>query len=189
MKVATTKSLDDLRVVLKDQQSSGQDPAYWVFDEVSENQWSNCTVLPAGSNGDEYHKTFGHYHLESTPVEVYKLIHGRGVFILQKKHLERGVLIPEIVDEVYIIQLSEGDEVKIKPEWGHTLVNLGSLPLVTFDDWRSGHTRADYEPIQKQHGMAYYLVEEDGQIKAVANPNYQNPPTPLWVSAAEFNSL
>lgn len=189
MKLSSTRDLAGLRVVLKDPQSLGPNPAYFVFDEVSREKWFNNTILAAGRFGDEFNKTLGHYHPENAALETYKLIFGQGVFIMQKKHSQNGILAPGVVDSVYIVEMEVGDEVIIKPEWGHALINLGDLPLITFDDWKLGHTPQDYEPIEKAHGMAYYLITEAGKVKAVPNPNYRNLPEAKWISAQRFNSL
>lgn len=108
---------------------------------------------------------------------------------MQKKHFKDDVLIPEMVDEIYIVEMTVGDEVVIKQNWGHALMNLGDLPLITFDDWKSGHSESDYQPIKKTQGMAYYLIEDEGQVKAIPNPNYQNLPDIKWINAEQFNSL
>lgn len=187
MKLGTIRKLEELRVVLKEPQVKGPEAVYWVFSDVSNTRWFNSTVVSPARLGDEYAKTFGHYHPEDAPMETYKLIFGSGVFVMQKKHLKDGQLIPEIVEAVYIVKMELGDEVVIRPEWGHALVNLGDLPLITFDDCKIGHNPADYEPVERLHGMAYYLVEADGKIKAAANPNYQNLPEPIWTKASEFN--
>lgn len=185
MKLATTRDLASLRPVLKDPDASGPDPVYWVFSEITEKRWENLTVIAEGRIASEYPKTFGHYH--SHPVgEVYHLVAGEGILILQKKFLEDGKWLPERVTEVVLIKAQPGDEICITPEWGHSWSNIGDLPLLTFDDWRTGHTPRDYEAIEKLTGLAYYLINHDGQPMPVPNPNYVNLPAPIWLTAEEF---
>lgn len=186
MKLTSTRTLEDLKAVLKDPSSSGPDPAYWVFSEVSQSKWANITVWAPGKHGEEYNKTFGHYHPENAVDETYHVIEGRGILQLQKRHIEEGSWIQEKVDEVLLIKAEAGDEIIIPWEYGHHWSNIGDGPLVTFDNWRSGHTPADYEPIEKLHGLSYYLIEESGEVKAIPNSNYKDLPEPVWLTAQEY---
>lgn len=189
MKLGSIRELSGMKPVLRNPDSTGPDPVYWVFPEVSDSGWANVTMIVPGNYNDEKPKTFGHYHPVDAVDETYHLIEGEGVLQLQKKHIVDGVLDPERVEEVYLIKAKPGDEVVIKPEMGHSWSNVGSGPLISYDNWRSGHTPSEYEPIEKQQGMAYYLVEEGGKIKAVPNPKYKDLPEPIWITAEEFKSL
>ena len=195
MKLSSTRKLEDLKVVLKDPSSTGPDPAYWVFSDVTEGHpeldsgsknWANITVWAPGKLGEEYNKTFGHYHPENAVDETYHVIEGKGILQLQKRHIENGVWIKEKVDEVFLIKAEAGDEIIITWEYGHCWSNVGDEPLITYDNWRSGHSPSDYEPIEKLHGLAYYLLEENGEVKATPNPNYRNLPKPEWLTPEEY---
>lgn len=189
MKLGSVRDLESLKRVLKDPQSVGPDPAYWVFSGSTEQKWENLTIIASGKYNNEFTKTFGHYHPKDAEVETYHLIEGEGILLMQKKSFEGEVQINDKVEKVYLIQAKSGDEIAIKPDWGHSWSNVGQVPLLSFDDWRFGHQPSDYEIIEKMQGMAYYLVEEDGEVKAVPNPNYQDLPEPRWVSAQEFKEL
>lgn len=186
MKLFSTRSLESLKIVLKDPGSTGPDPAYWVFSEVSEGKWANITIWAPGRYNGEYTKTFGHYHPENAANETYRVIEGKGILQLQKKHLENGTWTPEKVDEVFLIKAETGDEIIIPFEYGHCWSNIGDGPLLTFDNWTSGHTPADYEPVEKLQGLAYYLIEEQEEIKAIPNSKYKDLPEPVWLTAEEF---
>lgn len=184
MKLGTQKTLEDLKPVLKDPESIGPDPVYFVFGDVSENKWANITMIQNGKIGEEYPKTFGHYHSVEVN-ETYHLLSGEGIFQMVNKNLK----------EIYLIKAKPGDEIVITPDYGHSWSNIGDEPLISFDDWRSGHEPSDYEDIKRLHGMPYYLVEESGELaspakrgepKAIANPNYQDLPEPIWITAEEF---
>jgi hypothetical protein len=60
---------------------------------------------------------------------------------------------------------------------------------VLFDDWRSGHTDADYADIKKLKGMAYYVKVKNGDLDLVPNPNYRNLPPPKIVTADNYREL
>lgn len=174
-----------MRLVLKDPESVGPFTVYEVFRDDSDG-WANKTVIYPGKLGEEYTKTFGHYHPEGAPDEVYRVIEGEGILELQKKHLGNDQLVSFQVDEVLLIKAKSGDEIVITPEYGHSWSNVGSTPLILLDDWEVGHTGADYEQIGKFHGMAYYLVELNGGPRAFPNPNYENLPEPVFLTAKEF---
>jgi oxalate decarboxylase/phosphoglucose isomerase-like protein (cupin superfamily) len=188
MNIKSSRALEGMKPVLKDSESSGPDPVYevWEAPENSEG-WVNNTRLKSGRFGTEYPKTFGHYHPTDAPLETYKVIQGEGVFVLQKRKMEAGILNMEEVEEVLLVKIKEGDEVTISKEWGHSMSNTGSLELQTYDNWSHGHTPEDYRIMEKLQGMAYYLVEEDGPTP-VKNPSYKNLPEPVWLTAEEFKN-
>jgi glucose-6-phosphate isomerase, archaeal len=188
MKLGSTRTLEGLKPVLKDPSSLGPDPVYWVFDEVGADIWANVTITAPGRLGEEYPKTFGHYHPVDAPDELYRVISGEGIFQMQKKKVVNGEWIEDEVEEVVLIKGQVDDEIIIKPEWGHSWSNIGETPLITFDNWTFGHSPTDYDVIERLKGMAYYLVEEEGEVKAIKNPNYKNLPEPKWLTAEEFKS-
>lgn len=186
MKLSSVRTLAELRSVLKEPLASGPDPVYWVFSEIStRTKLANLTVIAPGRFNGEYPKTFGHYH-HNPATEIYHQVYGEGILLLQKKHLENGVWRPEKVEEVLLVTIKPGDEVTIKPEYGHSWSNVGDGPLLLYDNWSVGHWPADYEMIQKLHGLAYFLLEENGEPTAIPNPLYQNLPEPVWLTAQEF---
>lgn len=182
MKLASERSLLELRKVLKDPNSTGPDPAYWVFSELDSkdkgNNWANLTIISAGNYSGELPKTYGHYNTTAVD-ELYHLIEGDGILLLQKGS-------PEKIEEVYLIKAKPGDEIIIKPEYGHSWSNAGETPLLSFDNWTHGHTPADYSPIESRQGMAYYLIRDGESVRALKNPSYGDLPDPIWLSAQEF---
>lgn len=188
MKLGSTRTLEGLRPVLKNPASTGPENAYFVITEISEGLWFNTTITAPGRYGEEYPKTYGHYHPVDAKDEVYRLIEGEGIFLMQKKLLDsNGEWIREKVEAVVLIKAKPGDEIVIKPEWGHSWSNIGETPLITFDNWKYGHSPADYEVIEKLRGMAYYLVEgENNQPQALPNPSYKDLPEAQWLTAEEF---
>lgn len=187
MKISSTRDLASLKPVLQNPTASGPDLVYWVFSGVTHEKWENLTVITDEKLGQEYPKTYGHYH--GHPIgEIYHLIEGQGILILQKKYYENEKWIEDKVSEVILIKAQPGDEITITPEWGHSWSNVGNLPLLSYDDWREGHTERDYDVMEKLHGLAYYLIEKDGQVTPIPNPNYQNLPEPIWMSAEEFKA-
>lgn len=158
-----------------DPTAAGPNPVYEVFNQLGDPVWENQTVIYPGKLGQEFTKTYGHYH--GAPVtETYKVVSGHGILLLQKRDLS----------ETCLIKATPGDEISITPDYGHSWSNVGNEKLVTYDDWRAGHSPTDYEFQKTHHGMSYYLIEENGEIKTIPNPNYQNLSAPKWLTIGEF---
>lgn len=188
MKLASTRSLENLRVVLKDKNATGPEVAYWVFSDISLEEWENLTVWSPGTYNGEFVKTYGHYH-GTDDLETYRIISGEGILIIQKKFFEGNEWIKNKVAEVIFIKPKIGEDIILSPEWGHAWVNIGMGPLITYDNWRAGHDPSDYAVMEELSGMAYYIVSENGEVKAVPNPNYQDLPEPKWFTATEFKNI
>lgn len=145
----------------------------------------NITILESGTVGGEYIKTYGHYHIGNLD-ETYWIAEGEGIVILQKRKLDdSGKPIDDEVDSFRAIAVKKGDSVFIPSGTGHLLVNTGKTWLVTIDDSPvnfdevdpvslPGH--ADYEPVRKMRGFAYYVVEENGKLKLKKNLKYKKIP-------------
>lgn len=189
MRLSSVRDLIGIQPVLMHKEATGPDPVYYMFNNVTtDNSWENLTLLVPGNYEGEFPKTYGHYH--GTQVkETYRVVSGRGIFLLQKKKFDKKMWLMEQVSEVIAVSAKAGDEITITPEWGHSWSNVGSDPLVLFDNWKSGHTPADYVVIDRLQGMAYYLVKEGGKISFLPNKHYQNLPKVREVTAKEFGEL
>ncbi len=176
----------DLSEVLYNPQATGPDPVYLVFSKISNEPWESITIISHGLLDKEYPKTYGHYHPDNSPTETYKVLSGNACFLLQEKYFEDGGWIKNKVNRVIVVKVEKDEIITIMPNWAHSCSNLGSGTLVTMDDWRNGHTPADYQVIKEQKGFAYYLVEENGSFDFVKNPNYVDLPKPLIMTAKEF---
>ncbi|MBI4028868.1 MAG: hypothetical protein HY376_00675 [Candidatus Blackburnbacteria bacterium] len=181
MNLASTRTLESLRPVLQEPEAKGPNPVYKVFNDLDEHLkdqgWINQTIIEPGKIGEEYTKTFGHYHSHPRD-ERYRVESGEGVLILQKGK-------PDMVGEVLLVRAKAGDEILITPEYGHSWSNIGDKKLVLVDNWKDGHSPGDYQPIEDYQGMAYYLVDQDSPT-AIPNPTYKNLPAPQWINAIEL---
>lgn len=176
MILKSSRSLVEMREVMLDPStSSGPDPVYQVFTDLTDHFWINKTVIPAGKIGKEFPKTMGHYHQVDVD-EIYYVAAGQGILILQND------------EEIFFVKAEVGDEVTIKSEFGHNWSNVGSKELILFDNWSVPHSPTDYAWVEIEHGMAYYLIEENGEIKTVPNPHYVKLPKASWLTAKEFNA-
>ncbi len=164
-------------------ESAGPDIHYFMIRGGSERK--NVTVWQSGTVGDEYIKTYGHYHVRDF-LETYTVMLGEGIILLQKrKEGLDGTLLDDEVEYIKAIFVKTGSIVPIPFRAGHLAVNTGNSWLVTIDDSPVNFERlneaswpkhADYESVKKMRGFAYYIVKQDGKPAFVKNPNYKNTP-------------
>jgi len=93
-------------------------------------------------------------------------------------------MIPDVIEDFKAIKVKPGDEVYMPEGYGHLVVNTCETYFVTADDSpvefdknknkeasMPGH--ADYKPVQKMQGFAYYVVEHNGKPALRRNPKYK----------------
>jgi len=144
----------------------GNMEAYYMYRSVYKNGdlRFDITVIPPLRFGEENAKTHGHYHPGSEDgmgyPEIYQVLHGSALFILQKKNRNGSV-------DVMLVRADEKDVVLLPPGYGHVTVNRGEEALVlanlVYDRFESIYT--DYDEHQ---GAAYYYL--NGSI--TQNSNY-----------------
>ena len=125
----------------------------------------DITVIFPRMLGDEFAKTLGHYHSVSKEIsypEVYEVLAGRAHFLLQKVKGSR-------VEDVVVLEASQGDMVIVPSGYGHVTINPAN-EILAVSDLQSASTKADYGPIKKLHGAAYFETK-NGFVK---NTNYTN---------------
>ena len=172
---------EKMQEVLMDPSGVGPEIHYYMIRGGVDQK--NIAVWEPGTISGEYIKTYGHYHIGDLS-ETYWIIFGEGVALLQKlKENENGELISDEVEEFKAILVKTGDTVFMPPKWGHLVVNIGETYFATADDSPvnfgdkdpvgfPGH--ADYEPVKKMKGFAYYVVEKDGKPALKRNPLYKS---------------
>jgi glucose-6-phosphate isomerase len=135
----------------------------------------DITILKPGKIGDEFIKTFGHYHPKKpgtsvTYGELYQVLYGTAGFLLQ----ENGKKPQEIIDVIFI-EADPGAVITIPPGYGHITVNIGSEPLVVANlvcpDFKS-----DYVTYVKFGGGAVYISSTVEGIEFINNNNYLSIP-------------
>ncbi len=196
LKPFATRSQTEMKDVLMDPGVSGPEVHYYMIRGGKIKK--NITVWEVGKIGDEYIKTYGHYHVGDLD-ETYWVVAGEGVVLLQNRKLDtNNHPIDDEIESFYAICVKKGDSVFIPAGTGHLVCNTGDTWLTTIDDSfvnfeeadpvsLPGH--ADYEAIKKLHGFAYYLVEKDGELKLVKNGNYKQVPEPVWLSPQEYKKI
>ncbi len=113
----------------------------------------DITILKPCKIGKEYNKTYGHVHKTQ---EIYSVIYGKAIFLLQKKN------------EILICEAKENEAILIKPGYFHLTINPGKKPLVIANIIKK-NVKADYSISKKMHGAAIYKLDK-GWVK---NKNYK----------------
>lgn len=183
LKPFAERTHEKMKEVLMEPNAPGPDVHYYMIRGGTNK--TNITVWEVGKVGSEYIKTYGHYHVGKLD-ETYTVLQGEGIVLLQKRKRDAsGNPIDDEIEEFSAIRVIKGNSVFIPSEVGHLVVNTGNTWLVTSDDSPvnfeerdpvslPGH--ADYEPVKKLRGFAYYAVEQDGKPTLVRNPLYKTVP-------------
>lgn len=150
----------------------------------------DITVIMPGTINGECKKTSGHYHgyikgTRYTYPEVYEVLSGEAVYVLQKvMNFDKPGEEP-VIDEIKAVRVKAGQAIIIPPFWGHCSVNGGDGPLV-FSNIAVVSCPMHYEPIREKHGLGIYVLRENGELSFVNNPHYQHVP-PLQVVEPKQN--
>lgn len=171
---------DKMKDVLMDPNGKGPAIHYYMI-RGGKNQ-KNITIWEPGTISGEYIKTYGHYHVGDLD-ETYWILFGEGIALLQKLAVDaKGQMISDVVEEFKAIKVKPGDSVYMPAGYGHLVANVGKMYFATADDSpvnfdevnpvsMPGH--ADYEPVKKMQGFAYYVIERNGRPALIENPRYK----------------
>ena len=170
-----TRTHDKMKEVLMDSNAQGPTDHYFMIRGGAE--VGNITVWETGLVGQEYIKTYGHYHVDDLP-ETYWILEGEGIALLQKRAGDGEDA--SALEDFKVVRLKAGDQLEIPVGYGHLVVNTGATFLVTKDDSpvyfgndsASMPRHATYEPVREMHGFAYYVVEHEGAPALVKNMHY-----------------
>lgn len=162
----TACSRQELKDVLMDTKAPGvKEPYFVIYGEGGQ----NITVITPGLNGVEFNKTYGHFHT-SQEVEIYHVVYGQGVLIMQRNDEEGEA------KEIRVVGLRQGSTVEIPAGYGHTIANVGKHYLVVIDNGSLGTRGDNIKDIQERHGLAYYIIDKKGEVGFEPNPHYHIHP-------------
>lgn len=172
--------LYDLKEVLYDEEWAKTAPnleLYYIYRGVKEEKGVryDITIIPPRMLGKEFVKTKGHYHLGKKG-EIYKVLAGEGIFLLQKKG-----------GDVYYVRAKRGEYVPIPFFYGHTTINPSSKTL-KIGNWISKECQSDYESIGRKKGFCYYYTKmgwvKNKNYKKIQKLHFKKPikkiPQKLW---------
>ena len=126
--------------------------------------------------GREYMKTSGHYHPEipGTRVaypEVYEVLYGEALYVMQKVNDYGAPPDEVVVEDVIVARVKAGQKIIMPPGYGHVTINTLDRPLL-MSNWVSNRFSSFYGSTEAARGFAWYLIEEDGEARWVANDSY-----------------
>lgn len=178
------RKLSKLREVMRgivDLDMSGDLDMYYMFRGIFKKGGIrfDITVIPGQVVEGECAKTYGHGH----PVaeqglsypEIYQVLQGSAVFLLQQTNRDHSV-------NVKLIRGEKGDVLLIPPNYSHVTINPGKVTLVLANLVAEGF-ESDYSGIRKNKGAAFYYFP-DGNIEQNAHYVVKNLERP---KIAEFN--
>lgn len=140
----------------------------------------NLTSIRSAPVGDESPKTHGHVHSPKPdgwpPAEVYEVLHGSAVFLLQDLHAGPESRV------AYAVHAEVGDVLVIPGAMFHSSINVGPDRLVFGDLCRRGMSDV-YQDIRDAHGFSY-LHSAAGGMRP--NPAYSSVPELVHMSTEEW---
>ena len=156
----------ELNDVLKEPTDKNED-AYYMYREITKKNdlRYDITLIPQWRDQAEYAKTYGHCHpiaeRDLTYPEIYQVLSGKAIFILQKE-LSAGDFF------VSIVEAEKGDVLLIPPNFCHNTINAGEEDLI-LANLVSDNFTSDYSLYKRNRGAAYYYMSDKSIVQ---NPNY-----------------
>ncbi|MFQ6131906.1 MAG: glucose-6-phosphate isomerase family protein, partial [Armatimonadota bacterium] len=190
------RSLHAIRQVTKDPNADGPAILYRMYRNMGRSDPDSrklarvrglrydISVFDHGTLGDEWFKTSGHYHPPLPGVEdisypeVYEVMYGTAMFLLQKVDDPRAVMepgaIPPVTDVILIV-VREGERAVMPPNYGHVMINATDDVVVT-SNWVSSLFNSQYGPYAAARGAAYYVLKDGDGVALEPNPAYGDVP-------------
>lgn len=183
------RKIGDLESVIFDKRwldaSVKDKPAYFMYRGLINKSGFryDITIMPFRPFGQELPKTLGHYHSFAGGTkyrypEVYEVLSGNAVFLLQK--LSAGK-----IKRILIVSANKNDKVIVPPGYGHITINAGPGTL-KLANWMAVKSFSDYSPIVRKGGGAYFALKSGGKIKWVKNKRYGALPKPEYKKGSAY---
>lgn len=156
----STRKVSDLEDVLLEPKRAGPEGiAYYMFRDVHKHGSLryDLTVIPPRMFGEEFVKTYGHYHPEAKPglsfPELYQILNGEAVFIMQSQRKDGSF-------DCIITKCAKGDVLFVPPNYGHVMVNPNPSSTLVSANIVSDSFSSEYEEYKENRGAAYYYTKE-----------------------------
>ena len=128
----------------------------------------DITVIPPANWGKEPAKTYGHYHDPVEKPEIYQVVSGEVMWLMQKTD-ENGKVLDFIA-----VRAKAGDIAIMLPGYGHVSVNISETEPLVMANWLTWNQTSYYGSFEEKRGAAYYVIrQENGQLALVPNPGYE----------------
>ncbi|MHB8154729.1 MAG: glucose-6-phosphate isomerase family protein, partial [Candidatus Omnitrophota bacterium] len=127
----------------------------------------DITVIPPSIWGVDFAKTVGHYHDPIDMPEIYQVVSGEVLWLMQKCD-ERGNVVDFIT-----VKAKAGDIAIMLPGYGHVSVNISETEPLVMANWLTWHQSSYYGSFKEQKGAAYYVIKNNqGQPELIPNQKY-----------------
>lgn len=156
----TTRMVSELEEVMMEPKRAGPEGvAYYMFRDVHTHGSLryDITIIPPRMFGEEFVKTYGHYHPEAKPglsyPEIYQMLNGEALFIMQKKRRDDSM-------DCIITRCGKGGLVFVPPNYGHVMINPNPSSTLVSANIVSNSFSSEYGDYKENHGAAYYYTKE-----------------------------
>ncbi len=106
-------------------------------------------------------------------LEIYEILYGKAAFFLQEAdNFNKDEEL--VVKSMRMVVLNAGEKIVIPPYCAHCAINVGDDMMAFYN--LAAPCPLHYEPITEHHGFAYYILNKNGVLVAVNNPNYKDVP-------------
>ena len=160
----STRSVEQLKDVLMDpKKAHPEGVVYYMFRDVygHGSLRYDVTVIPPRMFGEEYVKTYGHYHSEAKEgksyPELYQILNGEAIFVMQTPHRDGSM-------DVIITKCKKGDVIFVPPNYGHVMINPSHSSTLVSANIVSNSFSSEYGDYKENHGGAYYYTT-DGLVQ------------------------
>ncbi len=132
--------------------------------------------IPYGLLGIEFIKTHIYYsaRIEGKFSCFVEVLNGELTLVLQKNSDEQEYYaFNTLVDEIKIIKLQKGDRAAIPTGYLYTFINTGTSQAIASIVVKSNLAKIDYTMLNKEKGLAFYIISKNARLEVVANPKYR----------------
>jgi oxalate decarboxylase/phosphoglucose isomerase-like protein (cupin superfamily) len=91
-----------------------------------------------------------------------------------------------VVEEAKIVVVSSDEKAIIPAGYYYTFINTGDMTVVFARVVMQEHI-VNYQALQRQNGMAYYLISKNARPELVSNPRYRDIVEVQQVASEEIN--
>lgn len=149
----------------------------------------DITYIMPGTVGNECKKTSGHYHCynpehTNTYPEVYEVLYGTAMFILQRSDNFEAAEEELVVNDLILVKVEAGQTLLVPANYGHCSINIGEGPMI-FSNLAYVPCGIDYNPVKSHKGMAVFAKKIDGELVMEVNKDYKNLPDIKYAKVKE----
>jgi Thermophilic glucose-6-phosphate isomerase and related metalloenzymes len=153
----------------------------------------DITIVMDGLVNGECKKTSGHYHgynaqKTNTFAEVYEVIKGKALYILQRADNFESAPHNIVLEDVILVSVEEGQSIIVPPNYGHCSINIGNGPMI-FSNLAYVPCPISYDSVKYYHGMGFYIKKDNSKVIVERNERYSHVPLPKFATVKENENL